>query len=114
MGSWAAGRAITGVKIMEDSELEALLTDLESDRVERKSSISDTSGIRQAICAFANDLPNHRQPGVLFVGVRDDGSCAGLRVTDELLLTLANMRSDGQLLPFPTVTVQKKSLSGCE
>lgn len=41
-------------------ELEALMADLESDRVERKASISDRDRIRQAICAFANDLPDHR------------------------------------------------------
>ena len=67
---------------MEDQELENLLKDLESDRTERKVSISDQSKIRQAICAFANDLPNHQQPGVLFIGVNDDGSCANLTITD--------------------------------
>ncbi len=52
------------------SELESLLGDLESDRVERKESVSDNNKIRQAICAFANDLPDHQQPGVVFIGVR--------------------------------------------
>src|SRR5687767_8102115 len=74
--------------LMTDGELEALLNDLESDRIERKSSISDADKISQAICAFANDLPNHQMPGVLFVGVQDDGQCANLRITDELLITL--------------------------
>jgi ATP-dependent DNA helicase RecG len=40
-------------------------------RVKRKSSLSKPDEIRQAICAFANDLPDHRLPGVLFVGVQD-------------------------------------------
>lgn len=44
---------------MDDLELAELLADLESDRVERKASTSDGKKIRQAICAFANDLPNH-------------------------------------------------------
>jgi ATP-dependent DNA helicase RecG len=52
---------------MDDHELEILLHDLEADRVERKASISDRNKICQAICAFANDLPNHRQPSVLFI-----------------------------------------------
>src|SRR5437016_4577591 len=99
---------------MDDRELEILLQDLESDRVERKSSIAERDKMRQAICAFANDLPNHRQPGVVFVGVKDDGSCAHLAITDELLRTLADMRSDGNILPFPAMTVQKKKLDGCE
>ncbi len=48
---------------MDDGELVRLLKDIESDRVERKASINDHSKICQAICAFANDFPNHRQPG---------------------------------------------------
>ena len=99
---------------MLDSELEQLLDDLESDRVERKESITDTGRIRQAICAFANDMPGHDAPGVVFVGVTDDGSCADLPITAQLLTTLADMRSDGNTLPIPTMAVQKKTLRGCE
>lgn len=72
---------------MDDQELTVLLGDLESDRVERKASILDGKKIRQAICAFANNLPNHKKPGVLFVGVNDDSTCANLPITDELLLS---------------------------
>jgi ATP-dependent DNA helicase RecG len=99
---------------MDDHELEILLHDLEADRVERKASISDRDKICQAICAFANDLPNHRQPGVLFIGVNDDGSHAHLAITDELLRTLADLRSNGNILPFPTMIVQKRVLGGME
>jgi ATP-dependent DNA helicase RecG len=57
-------------RCMDDQELERLFEDLESDRVERKSAIAnDKDKICEAICAFANDLPNNRKPGVLFVGV---------------------------------------------
>jgi ATP-dependent DNA helicase RecG len=82
--------------------------------VERKASISDRNVIRQAICAFANDLPNHQQPGVLFIGVNNDGTCANLPITDQLLLTLSDIRSDGNILPFPSIIVQKRIISGCE
>lgn len=99
---------------MTDQELEQLLTAMESDRVERKAAVTERDKVRQAICAFANDLPNHQQPGVVFVGVNDDGSCAGLAITDELLRTLADMRSDGNILPFPALLVQKRVLAGCE
>lgn len=98
---------------MDDLELEALLRDLESDRVERKSSIASSDKIRQAICAFANDLPNHRQVGVIFIGVDDSGDCVHLDITDHLLLVLSNMRSDGNITPFPTMIVQKRKLAGC-
>jgi ATP-dependent DNA helicase RecG len=99
---------------MENAELKSLLADLESGRVERKASVSDRDKIRQAICAFANDLPNHRKAGVLFVGVHDDGKCAGLPITDELLRTLSDVRSDGNTVPFPSMTLQKRTLGGCE
>ncbi len=94
--------------------LEALLKDLESDRIERKASMAERGKIRQAVCAFANDLPNHRQPGIIFIGADDGGSFANLTITDELLRTLADIRSDGNILPFPMMTVQKKTLVGCD
>ena len=56
-----------------------MMTDVESDLVERKESLRGDApnGIRQAVCAFANDLPDHRRPGLVFVGTRDDGSPGG-------------------------------------
>jgi ATP-dependent DNA helicase RecG len=48
--------------MLSDAELESLLLDLESDRVERKQSLSDPDRIRQAICAFARDTPFGIQP----------------------------------------------------
>lgn len=58
---------------MTDQELEVLLKDVESDVVERKESLGGDARdtVRQAICAFANDLPDHRKPGVVLVGARD-------------------------------------------
>ena len=99
---------------MDNRELELLFRNLESDRVERKASDSDRNKIRQAVCAFANDLPNYREPGVIFVGVNDDGSCSNLAITDELLLRLADMRSDGNILPFPVLTVRKITIDRCD
>jgi ATP-dependent DNA helicase RecG len=99
---------------MTDDELDRLLSHLESDRTERKASAANSDRIRQAICAFANDMPNHDEPGVLFIGVNDNGSCANLGISDELLRTLADMRSDGNIVPLPSLTVQRKTLNGCE
>lgn len=95
-------------------ELRRLYADLEADRVERKESLSDGERIRQAICAFANDLPNHRMPGIIFIGQKNDGSCANLPITDDLLLRLSGYRSDGRLLPFPVMHVTKQTIDGCE
>jgi ATP-dependent DNA helicase RecG len=99
---------------VDQSELEALLADIESDRVERKEALSSPDRVREAICAFANDLPDSRRPGVVFIGARDDGSCAGPQVTDDLLRNLASLRDDGNILPLPSLIVQKRTVAGCE
>ena len=100
--------------MLTEADLAILWADFESDRVERKASITDGDRIRQAICEFANDMPDHRLPGVLFIGANDDGSCANLPITDRLLQTLASMRSDGNILPFPSMTAQKRTVDACE
>lgn len=97
-----------------DAELEAMMTDLESDLVERKESALDRRKIRRNICAFANDLPRNNKPGVLLVGVRDDGSCASLPVDDDLLGRLTSIHGEGQILPLPSLAVQKRVLRGCD
>ena len=94
--------------------LEALMADFESELVERKESLQGDAPtrIRQAVCAFANDLPDHRRPGVAFVGVNDDGTPTGLEITDQLLLQLADIKTDGNIVPPPTLSVDKRTLSG--
>ena len=94
--------------------VQQLLSDLESDRVERTVSTTNTDKFAQAICAFGNDYPGHRQPGYLMVGAADDGSLSGLTVTDELLRNLAAIRSDGNVLPPPAMTVEKVVLPAGE
>ena len=47
--------------MITQSQLMELLSDIESDRVERTESTDDTDKFSQAVCAFANDMPNHRQ-----------------------------------------------------
>jgi ATP-dependent DNA helicase RecG len=94
------------------SELEDLLSDLESDRVERKASLANPDRIRQAICAFANDLPACQTPGYIFVGVNDDGTPSGVAISDQVLLTLAQMRDNGDILPIPSLVVRKEILGG--
>lgn len=56
---------------MDRDEVLRLMADLESDRVERTVSLSNTDKFTQAICAFANDMPHHRQPGYPLLGVKD-------------------------------------------
>ncbi len=101
---------------LTDQEMEILLDDLESDRVERKESWNGDCPEKgsQAICAFANDLPNHQKVGVLFVGARDNGSAAGFAITDDLLRTLADTKTSGNIIPPPTLIVEKRRLKGAE
>ncbi len=100
-----------------DAELEAMLADLESDLVERKESLSGEAPtkVREAVCAFANDLPDHRRPGVIIIGARDrTGEPSGISITDELLLKLADIKTDGNIVPPPSLTVAKRKLRGAE
>ncbi len=97
-----------------DDELTEIIARGESDCVEFTESTRDLDKIRKVICAFANDLPNHRQPGLIFIGIKNDRSCADLTIDDDLLTTLGGLRSDGKILPFPVMEVVKRSLDGCE
>jgi ATP-dependent DNA helicase RecG len=99
---------------MNDAELEQLLDNIESDRAERTETTTDGDKFRQAVCAFANDLPDHRATGVLFVGVNNKGEPTGIDVSDQLLQNLASIRGDGNVLPFPSLDVQKRTLKGKE
>ncbi|MCH7886108.1 MAG: ATP-binding protein, partial [Planctomycetes bacterium] len=49
---------------------------------------------------------------LLFVGVNDEGVPVGLNITDQMLQNLASMRGDGNILPFPSLDVQKCTLKG--
>lgn len=93
-------------------EVKALLINIESDRVERTSSTTNSDKFSQAICAFSNDLPGSGMPGYLIIGANDDGSLSGLTVSDELMLNIASMRSDGNILPQPAMTVEKYHFEG--
>ena len=100
--------------MLSDDTLLELIHRGESDRVEFTESTTDMDKVRQAICAFANDLPDHRQPGVFFMGLKDDGSSAGLTIDDRLLQTLGGLRNDGKILPFPAMEVDKRTLNGID
>ena len=97
-------------------ELLQIIEYSETDCVEFKESLSGsaTERIREAICAFANDLPRHEKPGFVFVGVKDNRTIADLSVTDELLRQLADMKTDGNIVPPPSLNIKKCVLQGKE
>jgi len=98
--------------MLTETQLLALMSDLESFRVERTISTTDTDEFREALCAFANDMPASKLPGYLLVGVDDrTGQASGLAVTDRLLQQLASYGSDGTILPPPALVAYKHTLA---
>lgn len=93
--------------MMTEAELRQLIAAHEADRVEFTTSTTDTDKFSEAVCAFANDLPNHRTPGHLIIGVTDAGKFSGLAVTDALLRNLGGLRDDGNIQPLPSIQVEK-------
>ncbi len=93
--------------MIDPREVERLLGDLESDRVERTVSLSDSAKFCKAICAFANDLPGHALPGYLCIGVDRHGNPTAASIDEQLLEALASHRSNGQIIPIPRMEVAK-------
>ena len=59
--------------MLTKDELLELIRDIESSRAERTVSVNDMDKFSEAVCAFANDMPDSKQNGYLLVGVHDDG-----------------------------------------
>lgn len=99
-----------------DDELEQMLFDIESDITERKESFRGNAPTtaREAVCALANDLPDHRRPGVVFIGAKNDGTPSNPPISDELLRQLSDIKTDGNIVPPPTLTVAKRFLRGAD
>ena len=91
--------------MINKEQLDALLRDKESFRIEKTISTNNTDKFCEAICAFSNDMPNSGKCGYLLIGVNDNNTRSGLIVTDELLLKITNIRSDGNILPLPQMSV---------
>ena len=93
-------------------EVRLLLSDIESDRIERTVSTTNTDKFGQAICAFANDLPNHNLPGYLIIGADDKTGKinSDVRITDQLLQNLGGIKTDGKLQPQVSMTVEKVAM----
>lgn len=54
-------------------EIQELLHSTETYRMERTTSTGDMDKYQEAICVFANDLPNSRKMGYLILSVYDNG-----------------------------------------
>jgi ATP-dependent DNA helicase RecG len=93
-------------QVTEGDVLEALRGG-ETDRVERTLTEKDTDGkYSEAVCAFANDISNSGKPGFLFVGVDDGGRIEGVKDAARVAQSLADIRSQGNVLPQPMLEVR--------
>ena len=91
--------------------LQKILSDTESYHIEKPVATDNMDKFSQAICAFSNDVADSKKKGYLLIGVRDNGELAGLQVDDKLLLQISNIRTDGNILPQPVMTVEKFSFA---
>lgn len=91
--------------------LQKILSDTESYHIEKTVATDNMDKFSQAICAFSNDVADSKKKGYLIIGVRDNGELAGLQVDDKLLLQISNIRTDGNILPQPVMTVEKFSFA---
>ncbi len=101
---------------IDDAALTCLIKGMESSRVEFKETLKGSASekIRQAICAFANDLPGSGESGIVVIGLNDNGETTNINITDEMLRSLTDMRSDGNIVPPPALLVEKRIYDGAE
>ena len=85
-------------------ELRTLLTDMESNYIERTISVREDK-LGPAVCALSNDFSNHKKAGYILLGVDDNGNIAGCKWSDEDLQKIGNVKTNGNVLPQPSITV---------
>ena len=93
--------------MISKEEIQTLLHSTENYRVERTISTNNMDKFCEAICAFSNDLPDSRKKGYLLIGAYDNGQLSGLKVDDALLKKISAIRSDGNILPVPAMSVER-------
>ena len=94
-------------------EPHAIVPAAESRLTQFKRSASDANALCRTICAFANDLAVSDWAGSIFVGLNDDGSCAGLVITEKLLRKLADLRDNGNIQPIPSLAMESRTIGEC-
>ena len=84
----------------------------ESVAVEFKQSLTALDGIKNTVCAFANNLAQIPSDAFVFIGVQDDGTIVGTAATDDDLRRLAEIRNDGNMVPPPQISIMPVSIEG--
>jgi ATP-dependent DNA helicase RecG len=75
----------------------------ESWRLEKTISLNDSKKFGEAICAFANDLPEEEKPGYLLIGVNPTNTLAGMKLDESISQNLLDFSKDGRIIPAPTI-----------
>lgn len=91
---------------MQENEIRALIENLESDNIEKTISFREDK-LGPAVCAFSNDFPNNKKSGYILLGVKDDGTVAGITIGDEELKKIGGIKSNGNVLPQPSIVVSE-------
>ncbi len=89
--------------INEEQLYELINSPEETFRVEKTISVNRASKFGEAICAFANDLPDEGKSGDLLVGVNDNNEIEGLSLDEQIEQTLLDFSRDGRIIPSPTI-----------
>lgn len=90
--------------MITEDKVKELIADMESDWIERTISIKEDK-LGPAVCALSNDFPNHKHSGYILLGVNDDGKLAGMKWTDKELQAIGGVKSNGNVLPQPSMIV---------
>jgi len=93
--------------MINQSELSRMLSSLETERIEKTISLTDTNKFGEAICSFCNDLSGKKLPGYLLIGVQDDGTLNGTKIEEPFLQKMLGFRTDGRIIPPPALIVEK-------
>lgn len=93
---------------MTEKELREIIAIDENYRIELTTSTGDMDKFQEAICAFANDMPGSRKKGYLLIGVKNNGKIDGLKVDDALMKKISGIRSDGNILPLPVMSTDRR------
>ena len=105
------------MKNLLDKELLLLIEAGESFLCEYKRDLSSKDNkerICRTICAFANDIHAKNSVGIIALGISDDGTPSGIKITDELEKDIQNIRGEGKIIPLPSFTTQKLLYRNCE
>lgn len=93
--------------MINQGELQKILVSMETDRIEKTTSLTDTKKFGEAICSFCNDLSGKKLPGYLLIGVHDDGTLNGTKIDEAFLQKILDFRTDGRIVPPPAMVVEK-------